>query len=131
MRLMNSTLAMLGFIVPALFAGYACGGSNGDGGDAGDNGGAGGSGANAGAGGAGGSLGGNAGNAGSAGAGGSGGSGTSMGTYCAPDDPMCSFPSGGPPCAPNTPAIQVVYPNDGVLVPPNMSTISVQWTPFG
>jgi hypothetical protein len=38
---------------------------------------------------------------------------------------------GAPACASGTPAINVVYPIDGVLVPPNMDVISVQWTPFG
>jgi WD40-like Beta Propeller Repeat len=55
-----------------------------------------------------------------------------QGTFTAPDCPGCTFPpDNAPPCAPGAPAIDLVYPNDGVLVPPNMSTISVQWTPFG
>jgi hypothetical protein len=38
---------------------------------------------------------------------------------------------GAPACASGTPAINLVYPLDTVLVPPNMNVISVQWTPFG
>jgi hypothetical protein len=38
---------------------------------------------------------------------------------------------GAPPCAAGTPAINIVYPSDGVLVPPNMNVISIHWTPFG
>ena len=52
--------------------------------------------------------------------------------FTAPDCPSCKFPPmNAPPCANGTPTIHVVYPNDGVLVPPNMNVISVQWTPFG
>jgi hypothetical protein len=52
--------------------------------------------------------------------------------FQAPDCPGCTFPpTNAPPCAMGTPAIHVVYPNDGVLVPPNMNVISVMWTPFG
>lgn len=52
--------------------------------------------------------------------------------FTAPDCPGCTFPGpGAPPCASSAPAITVVYPTDGVLVPPNMNVISVQWTPFG
>jgi hypothetical protein len=43
----------------------------------------------------------------------------------------CAFPpQGAPPCA-NAPAINLVYPADGTLVPPNMSVMSVMWTPYG
>ena len=50
-----------------------------------------------------------------------------QGTFTAPDCPGCTFPpDNAPPCDPATPAISLVYPNDGVLVPPNMNTISVQ-----
>ena len=55
-----------------------------------------------------------------------------QGTFPAPDCPGCTFPpDNAPPCGGGPPAINIVYPNDGVLVPPNMNTISVQWTPFG
>ncbi len=55
-----------------------------------------------------------------------------QGTFNAPDCPGCTFPPDpAPACDPATPAITLVYPTDGVLVPPNMNTISVQWTPFG
>jgi len=41
------------------------------------------------------------------------------------------FPgNGAPPCA-NAPPINIFYPNDGVLVPPNMNVVSVMWTPYG
>jgi hypothetical protein len=52
--------------------------------------------------------------------------------FTAPDCPGCTFPPmNAPPCSGGPPAINVVYPNDGALVPPNMNVISVQWTPFG
>jgi hypothetical protein len=50
--------------------------------------------------------------------------------FNAPDCAGCTFPEpSAPPCAPSLPPIRVFYPNDGVLVPPNMNGISVQWTP--
>jgi hypothetical protein len=53
-------------------------------------------------------------------------------TFTAPDCPGCTFPAlNAPACAAGTPAINIVYPLDTVLVPPNMNVISVQWTPFG
>jgi hypothetical protein len=52
--------------------------------------------------------------------------------FSAPDCPGCTFPPmNAPPCGMGSPTIHVVYPNDGVLVPPNMNVISVMWTPFG
>ena len=58
--------------------------------------------------------------------------GTAKGTYNYPDCPGCTFPApGAPACASSAPAIQIRYPNNGVLVPPNMNSLSVQWTPFG
>ena len=51
-----------------------------------------------------------------------------------PDCPMngCpQFPAPAAPACAGAPAINVVYPNDGVFVPPNMNVISVHWTPFG
>jgi hypothetical protein len=62
------------------------------------------------------------------------GMGTAMGTYAGAGctGAGCTFPStGAPACASSAPAIKVVYPNTGVLVPPNMNVISVQWTPYG
>jgi hypothetical protein len=54
------------------------------------------------------------------------------GTFTAPDCAGCTFPQKtAAPCAAGAPAISIVYPPDGVLVPPNMNTMSVQWTPFG
>jgi hypothetical protein len=42
------------------------------------------------------------------------------------------FPGpGAPACPTGTPPINLAYPYDGVLVPPNMNVISVMWTPFG
>jgi hypothetical protein len=53
-------------------------------------------------------------------------------SFAAPDCPSCMFPPmNAPACPVTTPPIQVVYPADNVLVPPNMNVISVQWTPFG
>ncbi len=53
-------------------------------------------------------------------------------SFTAPDCPGCTFPGmNAPMCSGSPPAITLVYPNDGVLVPPNMNVISVQWTPFG
>ncbi len=55
-----------------------------------------------------------------------------MGSVMAADCPACTFPaSSAPSCAQGTAPIQVVYPPDTVLVPPNMNEISVQWTPYG
>src|ERR1700687_1747809 len=55
-----------------------------------------------------------------------------VGTFVAGDCAGCKFPdTHAPSCASSAPAIQVRYPIDGVLLPPNMATISVQWTPFG
>ncbi|MGO9835643.1 MAG: hypothetical protein ACLP1X_15665 [Polyangiaceae bacterium] len=53
-------------------------------------------------------------------------------TFTAPDCAGCTFPAlGASSCAATAPPIKLVYPVDGVLVPPNMGVISVQWTPFG
>jgi hypothetical protein len=42
-----------------------------------------------------------------------------------------AFPGDGAPgCPAGTLAPTIVYPPDGVLLPPNMSVISVMWTPF-
>jgi hypothetical protein len=51
--------------------------------------------------------------------------------FTAPDCPGCMFPPLKAPACSGAPTIHVVYPNDGVLVPPNMNVISVHWTPFG
>jgi hypothetical protein len=57
---------------------------------------------------------------------------TAIGSVAAPDCMGCAFP---PPsasaCPSSAPPIQIAYPPDTVLVPPNLSTISVQWTPHG
>jgi hypothetical protein len=55
-----------------------------------------------------------------------------MGSIGAADCAGCTFPAPtATPCASNAPAIKIVYPNDNVLIPPNMNIISVHWTPFG
>jgi len=60
------------------------------------------------------------------------GTGTAKGTFTAPDCAGCTFPAlMATACASTAPPIKIVYPNDGVLVPPNMNVIAVQWTPFG
>ena len=112
-------------------------------------------------GGAAGSNGGNGGNAGNAGSGGgatgcgllcppansssgASGSGSSSGTSSstmattpavggvnAPDCPGCQFPAPSASDCGSAPAIKIVYPNDTVLVPPNLNVMSVQWTPYG
>lgn len=53
------------------------------------------------------------------------------GGFTAPDCPGCTFPGPGAPACGGAPPINIVYPNDGVLVPPNMNVISVFWTPYG
>ena len=54
-------------------------------------------------------------------------------SFSAPDCPGCTFPgmNAARVRVEHAPPFNVVYPNDGVLVPPNMNVISVQWTPFG
>jgi hypothetical protein len=59
-------------------------------------------------------------------------SGMAIGTLNTPDCKGCKFPDkNATSCGSSAPAIQVRYPIDGVLLPPNMNTLSVQWTPFG
>jgi len=54
------------------------------------------------------------------------------GVFTAPDCAGCKFPdTSAPSCAASAPVLRIAYPVDGVLLPPNMSTLSVQWTPFG
>jgi hypothetical protein len=43
----------------------------------------------------------------------------------------CTFPPPGAPACANAPPINLVYPADGTMVPPDMNVISVMWTPFG
>ena len=55
-----------------------------------------------------------------------------IGTRTAPDCVGCTFPDlTAPSCAASAPAIKIVYPNDTVLLPPNLNELSIQWTPFG
>jgi hypothetical protein len=109
MRKGSYLLGALAVFTPAVFAFYGCGSS--DSGGLGDDGGPG---------------------SGDGGPG-SGDSPSFMdASFTAPDCPGCTFPPlNAPACAAGTPALKVVYPNDGVLVPPNMNVISVHWTPFG
>jgi hypothetical protein len=117
-------------VLPSLLALYACGsnGGNGNGssGGGGDDGGSGsGSGAD-------GNLFGGDGAGGSSGASSSGGPPPFADAgFTAPDCPGCTFPGKGAPQCAGAPPITIYYPNDGVLVPPNMNVISVHWTPFG
>ena len=122
MRLHRLGLGVLVVTLPALAALYACGTNGGTGGGNGD----GGNGSD-------GSLGGD-----TISFGADGGAGYDApltfidGGFTAPDCPGCTFPGpGAPACATGTPPINIVYPYDGVLVPPNMNVISVMWTPFG
>ncbi|MGO9835646.1 MAG: hypothetical protein ACLP1X_15680 [Polyangiaceae bacterium] len=57
---------------------------------------------------------------------------SAKGTFTAPDCSGCTFPPlTATACAATATPIKIVYPNDGVLVPPNMNVIAIQWTPFG
>jgi hypothetical protein len=57
---------------------------------------------------------------------------SASGSITTPDCPGCTFPDlKAASCGSSAPPIQVVYPTDGVLVPPNLNTLSVQWTPYG
>ncbi len=60
---------------------------------------------------------------------------TAIGRINAPDCAGgCTFPpaTATPAACPSTaPAITLVYPNDNVLLPPNLNVMSVHWTPFG
>jgi hypothetical protein len=54
------------------------------------------------------------------------------GSFNAPDCANCTFPpTSASACASSAPAIQIHYPNNNVLLPPNMNSLSVQWTPYG
>jgi hypothetical protein len=54
-----------------------------------------------------------------------------IGIVDAPDCPGCMFPAVGAPACAGAPAITLVYPNDNVLIPPNMGVVSVQWKASG
>jgi hypothetical protein len=56
---------------------------------------------------------------------------SAIGNFTAPDCTGCTFPQKTAAACAAAPAINIVYPPDGVLVPPNMNVMSVQWTPFG
>ena len=139
MRLSALGVGVAGLVVPALFALGACGRTAGsefpDGGSSGSSSGAGSGGSSGSGGGDGGCVFGC-----SSGSGSGGGYDGGPRTFLDADVPAPDCPAAGcppfpgmsaPMCASGTPAIQVVYPNDGVLVPPNMDVMSVQWTPFG
>ena len=126
MRLSSLGLSVLVVTVPALAALYACGSNGGTGNGSGGDGGHGGDG----------SLGGDGMNLFPEGGtnydaplvfiDGGFTAGDCDGGGCVP------FPGpGAPACPTGTPPINIVYPYDGVLVPPNMNVISVMWTPFG
>jgi len=52
------------------------------------------------------------------------------GSFTTPDCPGCMFPGpGAPSCGGMDTDPTVIYPNDGVLLPPNMNTITLQWKP--
>jgi hypothetical protein len=55
---------------------------------------------------------------------------TAIGTIDAPDCPGCLFPGGSITCN-NAPPINIVYPIDAVIVPPNLNELSIHWTPYG
>jgi hypothetical protein len=125
-------------LAAAVFSGYACGGSSHEFSDGGGGGGASSGGTSGGGASSGGTSGGGTSSGpinldGGGGTGSSsGGSGTANQTFQAPDCPGCTFPPlTATACASSAPAIKLIYPNNGVLVPPNMNVISVQWTPFG
>jgi hypothetical protein len=52
-------------------------------------------------------------------------------TTTAPDCPGCGFPPAGATRCTDAPTIKIVYPPDGVLLPPNLGILSVQWVPYG
>jgi hypothetical protein len=61
------------------------------------------------------------------------GDASAMGTVLLPDcqDGGCTFPDKGAPSCSTAPPLTIVYPPDGVLVPPNMGIIDIQWSPNG
>jgi Tol biopolymer transport system component len=130
MKYPNSGFAAVLVLAPAIAALHACGGASSGSIDGGAGGASSGGGASGGSGGA---LFLDASTGGSSGGSSGGATATSAnGMFTAPDCAGCTFPApGAPACASSAPAIKIVYPNDGVLVPPNMNVIAVQWTPFG
>jgi hypothetical protein len=54
-----------------------------------------------------------------------------IGTINAPDCQGCNFPVSGAPACNNAAPINIVYPSDTVILPPNLNVFSIQWTPFG
>ncbi len=122
---------VLAVSLPLFAALYACGSSDGSKFGSGDSGtSSGGGDGSLGGGGDGGSL------FGDGGSGGGGGEAAPPpfidGGFTAPDCPGCTFPPpGAPSCGSAAPPINIVYPYDGVLLPPNMNVVSVMWTPFG
>jgi hypothetical protein len=56
---------------------------------------------------------------------------TAVGSVNAADCAGCLFPQpSAPPCG-NAPPINIVYPADTVILPPNLNVISIHWTPYG
>jgi hypothetical protein len=56
---------------------------------------------------------------------------TAIGSVNSSDCMGCRFPAPGAATCSNAPAIQIVYPADAVILPPNLNVLSVQWTPYG
>jgi len=54
-----------------------------------------------------------------------------VGTVNAQDCNGCRFPNTGAAACNNAPPIQIVYPADTVILPPNLNVISIHWTPYG
>jgi hypothetical protein len=54
-----------------------------------------------------------------------------IGTINAQDCSGCLFPMSGAPTCNNAPPINILYPADTVILPPNLNVISVHWTPYG
>jgi hypothetical protein len=54
-----------------------------------------------------------------------------VGTIDAPDCNGCLFPRLGVSTCSNAPPINIVYPADGVILPPNLNVLSIHWTPYG
>jgi hypothetical protein len=56
---------------------------------------------------------------------------TAVGTVNASDCSGCLFPPAGTFTCNNAPPINIVYPADTVILPPNLNVISIHWTPYG
>jgi hypothetical protein len=54
-----------------------------------------------------------------------------IGTVTDPDCAGCTFPGPSAPNCNNAPPINIVYPADTVILPPNLNVVSIHWTPYG